>query len=36
MATVNFSVPKEVKDAFDNAFSRQNKNAVMAELMRSA
>ncbi len=36
MATVNFSVPEEVKGAFDSAFSRQNKSAVMAELMRSA
>jgi hypothetical protein len=36
MATVNFSVPDEVKAAFDKAFSRQNKSAVVAELMRSA
>lgn len=36
MATVNFSVPSDVKDAFDKAFSRQNKSAVLAELMRQA
>ncbi len=36
MATVNFSVPSDVKEAFDKAFSRQNKSAVLAELMRQA
>jgi glutamyl-tRNA reductase len=36
MATVNFSVPSDVKDAFDKAFSRQNKSAVLTELMRKA
>jgi metal-responsive CopG/Arc/MetJ family transcriptional regulator len=36
MATVNFSVPDEVKRAFNEAFSRQNKSAVIAELMREA
>ena len=36
MATVNFSVPDEVKVAFDKAFSGQNKSAVVAELMRRA
>ena len=30
MATVNFSVPDEVKVAFDKAFSGQNKSAVVA------
>jgi hypothetical protein len=33
MATVNFSVPDEVKKAFDAAFSGQNKSAVIAKLM---
>jgi hypothetical protein len=33
MATVNFSVPDEVKEAFDAAFSGQNKSAVIARLM---
>ncbi|MBA5865190.1 MAG: hypothetical protein GDA67_00670 [Nitrospira sp. CR1.3] len=36
MATVNFSVPPDVKEAFDKAFSGQNKSAVLAELMRQA
>lgn len=36
MATVNFSVPEEVKHAFNQAFEGQNKSAVIAELMRRA
>lgn len=36
MATMNFSVPEEVKDAFNQAFEGQNKSAVIAELMRRA
>jgi hypothetical protein len=36
MATVNFSVPDEVKEAFDAAFSGQNKSAVIAKLMTHA
>ena len=36
MATVNFSVPDEVKAAFDKAFGDQNKSAIVAELMRRA
>ena len=36
MATVNFSVPDAVKDAFDEAFSGQNKSAVIAKLMTRA
>jgi hypothetical protein len=36
MATVNFSVPPDVKDAFDKAFRRQNKSAVLTDLMRQA
>jgi hypothetical protein len=36
MATVNFSVPDEVKDEFDAAFGDQNKSAIIAELMRRA
>lgn len=36
MATVNFSVPDEVKKEFDRAFERQNKSAVIADLMRRA
>jgi hypothetical protein len=36
MATVNFSVPDEVKAQFDKAFVDQNKSAIIAELMRRA
>lgn len=36
MATVNFSVPDEVKDAFNREFRNQNKSAVIADLMRRA
>ncbi len=36
MATVNFSVPDEVKDAFNETFKDQNKSAVIADLMREA
>ena len=34
MPTVNFSVPDDVKDAFNTTFEGQNKSAVIAELMR--
>jgi rRNA-processing protein FCF1 len=36
MATVNFSVPEEVKASFNEVFSQQNKSAVIAELMLEA
>jgi hypothetical protein len=36
MATVNFSVPEDVKNAFNEAFKGQNKSAIIAELMREA
>jgi metal-responsive CopG/Arc/MetJ family transcriptional regulator len=36
MATVNFSVPDEVKEAFNNAYHGQNKSAIIADLMREA
>jgi hypothetical protein len=36
VATVNFSVPDEVKEAFDRAFGDQNKSSIIAELMRRA
>jgi len=36
MSTVNFSVPEEVKDAFNAAFEGQNKSAIIADLMREA
>lgn len=36
MATVNFSVPVDVKNAFNKAFEGENKSAVLAALMRQA
>jgi predicted transcriptional regulator len=36
LATVNFSVPDEVKDAFQEAFANENKSAVITRLMRQA
>jgi len=36
MATVNFSVPDDVKAEFDRTFKGQNKSGVIAELMRRA
>jgi len=36
MATVNFSVPDDVKEAFNEAFKDQNKSAIIADLMREA
>jgi len=36
MPTVNFSVPEDVKTAFNSTFEGQNKSAVIAELMREA
>lgn len=36
MATVNFSVPDEVKEVFNATFADANKSAIIAELMREA
>lgn len=36
MATVNFSVPEDVKRAFNRAFAGENKSSVVARLMRQA
>jgi len=36
MSTMNFSVPDDVKDAFNSAFEGQNKSAVLTQLMREA
>jgi hypothetical protein len=36
MATVNFSVPDDVKAEFDKVFGGQNKSAIVADLMRGA
>jgi hypothetical protein len=36
MSTVNFSVPEDVKAAFNCTFEGHNKSAVIADLMREA
>ncbi|TAL02608.1 MAG: hypothetical protein EPO03_12225 [Porticoccaceae bacterium] len=36
MATVNFSVPDEVKELFNTSFEGRNKSAIIAELMLQA
>lgn len=36
VATVNFSVPDEIKEAFNKAFEGENKSAIIARLMREA
>jgi hypothetical protein len=36
MPTVNFSVPEDIKNAFNITFKGQNKSAVIADLMRDA
>ena len=36
MATVNYSVPEQVKEEFNVAFEGENKSAVIARLMRQA
>jgi hypothetical protein len=36
MSTVNFSVPEDIKNAFNMVFEGQNKSAVIADLMRDA
>ena len=36
MATVNFSVPDEVKEQFNRAFAHENKSSIIARLMMQA
>lgn len=36
MSTVNFSVPPDVKKAFNEAFEGENRSAVLTQLMRQA
>ena len=36
MATMNFSVPEDVKQAFNATFQGQNKSAVLTRLLREA
>ena len=36
MGTMNFSIPDDLKEAFNKAFDGENKSAVIARLMRRA
>lgn len=36
MSTMNFSVPEDVKQAFNATFEGQNKSAVLTQLLREA
>ncbi len=36
MGTMNFSIPDEVKEAFNKAFESENKSAIVADLLRRA
>ncbi len=36
MSTVNFSVPEDIKQAFNTTFAGRNKSAIVAELLREA
>ncbi len=36
MATMNFSVPEDVKKQFDKIFAGKNKSAVLTQLMQQA
>lgn len=36
MATVNFSVPEQIKKRFNQIFENQNKSHLIAELMQQA
>jgi metal-responsive CopG/Arc/MetJ family transcriptional regulator len=36
MATVNFSVPEEIKKAFQETFAEENRSAIIARLMEQA
>lgn len=36
MATVNFSVPDEIKKEFNKVFAHQNKSHLIAEMMKRA
>jgi metal-responsive CopG/Arc/MetJ family transcriptional regulator len=36
MATVNFSIPDEIKEEFQKTFANENRSAVIAGLMKQA
>lgn len=36
MATMNFSVPDDVKEAFNKTFAQENKSAIVTRLLQEA
>lgn len=36
MATMNFSIPDDIKESFNQAFANENKSAIVARLLRDA
>jgi hypothetical protein len=36
MGTMNFSIPDDIKDAFNQTFAHENKSALVANLLREA
>lgn len=36
MATISFSIPKEVKNRFNQVFQHENKSQIITELMKQA
>lgn len=36
MATMNFSIPEDVKREFQDTFARENKSAILTDLVREA
>lgn len=36
MATVNFSIPDDIKEAFQQTFANENRSAIVARLMQEA
>ena len=36
MATLNFSVPEDVRQEFNTVFANENKSAILTQLMRQA
>lgn len=36
MATMNFSIPDEVKESFNQTFANENKSAIVTRLMQEA
>jgi len=36
MATINFSVPDDIKESFNKTFKCENKSAILSRMMRDA